>query len=95
MRPTGRPGTLASHPALADGRGVGDELLHAYIGTGRTDGIDRLPGPAADRWTDAFCLAADDAGPGLSPRGRQRAVTASPEAYFPVSSPYERLRPIG
>ncbi|WP_328619652.1 stealth conserved region 3 domain-containing protein [Streptomyces sp. NBC_00354] len=87
------PVTLASHLALADARAVEGELLHAYVSTGRTDEIDRLPGLAADRWADAFCLADDDAGPGLSPREQQRAVTAFLEAYFPVPSPYEKPRP--
>ncbi|MFE5534672.1 Stealth CR1 domain-containing protein [Streptomyces sp. NPDC056492] len=84
------PVTLASHLALADGRAVEGELRHAYVSTGRTEEIDRLPGLAAERRSDAFCLADDDTGTGLSPREQQRAVTAFLEAYFPVRSPYER-----
>ncbi|MFI8265395.1 MULTISPECIES: Stealth CR1 domain-containing protein [unclassified Streptomyces] len=84
------PVTLASHLALADGRAVEGELHHAYVSTGRAEEIARLPGLAADRRSDAFCLADDDTAPGLSPEEQQRAVTAFLEAYFPVPSPYER-----
>ncbi|MFF4099200.1 Stealth CR1 domain-containing protein [Streptomyces sp. NPDC001903] len=84
------PVTLACHLALADGRAVEGELHHAYVSTGRAEEIDRLPGLAADRRSDAFCLADDDTAPGLSPEEQQRAVTAFLEAYFPVPSPYER-----
>lgn len=87
------PVTLASHLALADGRAVEGELRHAYVSTGRTEEIARLPGLAADRRADAFCLADDDAAPGLSPREQQRAVSAFLEAYFPVPSPYETCGP--
>ncbi|MFK0044778.1 stealth conserved region 3 domain-containing protein [Streptomyces sp. NPDC090741] len=89
------PVTLASHLALADGRAVEGELHHAYVSTGRAEEIDRLPGLAAARWADAFCLADDDTGPGLSPQEQQRAVAAFLEAYFPVPSPYERCGPYG
>ncbi|MER6782663.1 MULTISPECIES: Stealth CR1 domain-containing protein [unclassified Streptomyces] len=84
------PVTLASHLALADGRAVEGELHHAYVSTGRAEEIARLPGLAADRWSDAFCLADDDTAPGLSAEEQQRAVTAFLAAYFPVPSPYER-----
>ncbi|MFI5669672.1 stealth family protein [Streptomyces sp. NPDC051704] len=84
------PVTLASHLALADGRAVEGELHHAYVSTGRAEEIARLPGLAADRRSDAFCLADDDAAPGLSPEEQQRAVAAFLEAYFPVPSPYEK-----
>ncbi|MEU8839469.1 Stealth CR1 domain-containing protein [Streptomyces roseus] len=84
------PVTLASHLALADGRAVEGELDHAYVSTGRTEEIERLPALAAERRSDAFCLADDDAGTGLSPQEQQRAVAAFLEAYFPVPSPYER-----
>ncbi|MFK0216767.1 Stealth CR1 domain-containing protein [Streptomyces vinaceus] len=84
------PVTLASHLALADGRAVEGELHHAYVSTGRAEEIERLPALAADRRSDAFCLADDDTAPGLTPQEQQRAVTAFLEAYFPVPSPYER-----
>ncbi|MEV6578994.1 Stealth CR1 domain-containing protein [Streptomyces sp. NPDC051582] len=84
------PVTLASHLALADGRAVEGELHHAYVSTGRSEEIDRLPGLAAERLSDAFCLADDDTGTGLSPQEQQRAVAAFLEAYFPVPSPYEK-----
>ncbi|MEV0411746.1 hypothetical protein AB0I68_13345 [Streptomyces sp. NPDC050448] len=95
LREAGGYGRCAGPAAYRNSCAVEGELLHAYVSTGRTGEIDRLRGLAADRWADAFCLADDDAGPGLSPREQQRAVAAFLEAYFPVPSPYEKSRPIG
>ncbi|MFJ4861984.1 stealth family protein [Streptomyces sp. NPDC088748] len=92
------PVTLAAHVALAEGHAVEGHLTHTYVSTARRDEIERLPQLAAERGHDAFCLA-DDEDPagheegGLSATQQHNVVAAFLEAYFPVSSPFEKAQP--